>query len=183
MPALPLTPEQKADAARLKQLFLGWKSAQREKGEPSSQDHFSDQVGFGQSAVSQYLNGRIPLNPAAAAKFSKALGCQISDFSESIAAAASEIGEAVMAGAQDSPRPSGMDITDLSKLEMQLVLMFRELSDSAKDEVIALTNQLHNTIKPSRSAANPYPGLPRPAHKPAPAPQATIEKKPENVEH
>ncbi|KGG90979.1 peptidase S24 [Comamonas thiooxydans] len=182
MPALPLTPEQKADAARLKQLFQRWKADRRAQGLQSSQDTFSDQVGFGQSAVSQYLNGKIPLNPAAAAKFSKALGCQISDFSATIAAAASEIGEAVQLPGQEAGRAGGMDITELSKLEMQLVLMFRELHDQAKDEVISLTNQLHNSVMPARSAANPYPGVPAPKQKPAPAPKAN-RKKTESAEH
>jgi hypothetical protein len=49
---------------------------------------------------------------------------------------------------QEAGRAGGMDITELSKLEMQLVLMFRELHDQAKDEVISLTNQLHNSVMP-----------------------------------
>ncbi|CAM4401228.1 hypothetical protein COAQ111491_21985 [Comamonas aquatilis] len=75
-----------------------------------------------------------------------------------------------------------MDMTELSKLEMQLVLMFRELPSQAKDEVISLTNQLRNSVKPARSAANPYPGIPAPKQKPAPAPRVS-HKKTESAEH
>lgn len=182
MPALPLTPEQHADAARLKQLFLAWKVARKEKGEPASQDLFSDQVGFGQSAVSQYLNGKIPLNPAAAAKFSKALGCQISDFSASIAAEASEIGEAALQPSHDVTRSNNMDITELSKPEIQLVLMFRELPIAAQTELTRLASKLHGASKSAKAAAPPSPDLPLQKHKPVPA-QKVPRKKHESTEY
>lgn len=141
MPALPLTLEQKEDAARLKKLFLAWKTGRKARGEPASQDAFSDLVGITQSAVSQYLNGAIPLNPAAAAKFSKVLGCQISEFSASVANLASEIGEAATP-ATSSESPPRMDITELSRAEAQLVLTFRELPESARDQLSAFAGQL-----------------------------------------
>lgn len=143
MPALPLTAEQKEDAARLKRLFLSWKEARKASGEPASQDAFSDQVGFGQSAVNQYLNGKIPLNAHAAAKFSKALGCQISDFSESVAAIASEIGDAVITASDDVQPVARMSITELSKQEIHLVLTLRELGPVAREELIAAANRLY----------------------------------------
>lgn len=182
MPALPLTPEQKEDAARLKNLFRAWQTQKRAQGESATQDSFGDLVGFGQSAVNQYLNGKIPLNPHAAAKFSKALSCQISDFSLSIAAVASEIGSSAAPIETDEAAAPPMDITDLSKLEVQLVLMFRELPNSAKDDVISLTNRLHNIAKPKRSAANPYPNAPLPAAGPTPQPKAK-SKRIEGAEH
>lgn len=77
MPAKPLTPEQKADADRLKAIF----SKQREL----TQAALADELGFSnQSAVSQYLNGKIPLNVDAAIKFAEKLCCSVSDFSPSI---------------------------------------------------------------------------------------------------
>lgn len=85
MPALPLTPEQRADAARLKNLFAAWQKGRREAGQPSSQEALSDMLGFNQSALSQYLNGRIPLNVSAATKFAGLIGCSIADFSPSLA--------------------------------------------------------------------------------------------------
>lgn len=143
MPALPLTAEQKEDAARLKRLFLSWKEARKASGEPASQDAFSDLVGFGQSAVNQYLNGKIPLNAHAAAKFSKALGCQISDFSESVAAIASEIGDAVITSSDDVQPATRMSITELSKQEIHLVLTLRELDPVAREELVATANRLY----------------------------------------
>lgn len=86
MPALPLTPDQLAEAARLKSLFATWQKGQREAGLPSSQESISDLLGFNQSALSQYLNGRIPLNIAAARKFANLIGADIGDFSPSLAA-------------------------------------------------------------------------------------------------
>lgn len=74
MPAKPLTAEQLADAARLKHLFVEWQHRQKEKGAPSSQESVAERLGFGQSALSQYLRGKIPLNPEAVAKFSDLLG-------------------------------------------------------------------------------------------------------------
>ena len=86
MPALPLTTEQLADAARLKTLFAAWQKGRREAGLPSSQEALSELLGFNQSAMSQYLNGRIPLNVDAATKFANLIECQVSDFSASLAA-------------------------------------------------------------------------------------------------
>ena len=151
MPALPLTLEQKEDAARLKKLFLTWKTGRKARGEPASQDAFSDLVGITQSAVSQYLNGAIPLNPAAAAKFSKVLGCQISEFSSAVASLASEIGEAA------TPMAQRMDITELSRAEVQLVLTFRELSESARDQLAAFAGQLRQESAPRTLRAPPAP--------------------------
>jgi phage repressor protein C with HTH and peptisase S24 domain len=85
MPALPLTHEQLSDAARLKNLFATWQRGRREAGLPSSQEALSDLLGFNQSAMSQYLNGRIPLNVDAATKFANLIGCAVVDFSPSLA--------------------------------------------------------------------------------------------------
>ncbi len=156
MPALPLTLEQKEDAARLKKLFLAWKTDRKARGEPASQDAFSDLVGITQSAVSQYLNGAIPLNPAAAAKFSKVLGCQISEFSTSVANLASEIGEAATP-VTSSESPPRMDITELSRAEAQLVLTFRELPESARDQLTDFAAQLRQDSVASTLRAPPAP--------------------------
>ena len=86
MPALPLTKEQLEDAARLKKRFLDWQKIRRDGGLPASQEAISELLGFNQSAVSQYLNGRIPLNIETAAKFAHLIECQVSDFSPSLAA-------------------------------------------------------------------------------------------------
>lgn len=85
MPANPLTPQQLAEAAALKSKFVAWQDAQRAEKSPWSQAFASKSLGFGQSAMNQYLNGKIPLNPDAANKFAKLIGCSVKDFSETIA--------------------------------------------------------------------------------------------------
>lgn len=85
MPAQPLSIEQLADASRLKALFQNWQRAQREAGRPSSQEVAAEQLGFGQSALAQYLNGKIPLNLDAGLKFAKLLDVHLADFSAALA--------------------------------------------------------------------------------------------------
>lgn len=74
MPAKELSQTQKADAVRLKQAFKAWQSARRAQGLPASQEEVSDELHFGQSALSQYLNGNIPLNADALRKLCSLIG-------------------------------------------------------------------------------------------------------------
>ena len=69
MPAKELSPDQAADASRLKAAFKQWQADERNAGRQAAQDSTSDALGFGQSALSQYLNGNIPLNAVALRKF------------------------------------------------------------------------------------------------------------------
>lgn len=85
MPAKPLTPEQKADADRLKAAFRAWQEAQRDKGSPVSQIEAASRLGFGQSALSQYLNGAIPLNGPVLARFAELIGAKPEEISPAIA--------------------------------------------------------------------------------------------------
>lgn len=168
MPALPLTPEQKEDAARLKSLFREWQAEQKEKGDAYSQDSFSDLLGFGQSALSQYLNGKIPLNPTVAAKFSRVLKRPICDFSKAIAEQASEIALATNLTPQESvSNPGKLDITELSKPEIQLILMFRELGQSQQSEVLRLTQVFHRSSKEDKRISTSAPSSVRTKRSPA----------------
>lgn len=81
----PLTAEQKADAKRLSVRFFGWQDRQKKQGLPYSQGYAAGELGFNQSALSQYINGIIPLNAAAGSRFAKLLGCKVSDFSPTLA--------------------------------------------------------------------------------------------------
>ena len=99
MPALPLTKEQLDDAARLKAHFLQWQKARKESGLPASQEALSELLGFNQSAVSQYLNGKIPLNVDAAIKFAALMERPVLDFSPSLAAQIEQYAAATAAGA------------------------------------------------------------------------------------
>lgn len=83
MPAQPLSADQKADAARLKAIYESKKRELR-----LTQDSLATACGWeSQGTVSQYLNGKIPLNLASALKFSEKLECAVSDFSPRLAKA------------------------------------------------------------------------------------------------
>lgn len=64
----PLTPEQLDDAKRLKELFNA-----KKKALGISQESVAHELGVGQSAVNQFLNGINPLNVTNAAAFAKCL--------------------------------------------------------------------------------------------------------------
>lgn len=112
MPAQPLTQEQLDDAARLKQRFATWQRAQRDAGLPSSQEAISEKLGFNQSSLSQYLNGRIPLNIDAATKFANLIGVAVSEFSPTLTA---QIGK--YSGPAEPVDPSTM-IRNLSRVSL-----------------------------------------------------------------
>lgn len=88
MPAKPLNPEQIRDAERLRAKFKAWQAARKERGESSSQDSVAELFGFGQSALSQYLRGAIPLGIPALSNFARVLGCEPDEISPSLAAEA-----------------------------------------------------------------------------------------------
>lgn len=76
----PLTPEQIADANRLKAIFEN-----KKKVLGLSQETLAEQMGMGQSGVAQLLNGSNAIGPAHAARLAKILGVSVEDFSPSIA--------------------------------------------------------------------------------------------------
>ena len=82
MAANPLTEEQLQEAARLKRLFMEWQDAPtKNRGKRRPQSDALEDLGFNQSALSQYLSGKIPLNLPAALKFASLLSCSLQDFS------------------------------------------------------------------------------------------------------
>lgn len=69
-----LTDEQIEESNRIKAIYNQRKEAARERGEKLTQEDIADACGWtGQSAVSQYMNGRIALNLDALIKLSRAL--------------------------------------------------------------------------------------------------------------
>lgn len=95
MPALPLTPAQLADASRLKALYEEWKARRRAARESASQETVAALLGFNsQSSVSQYVNGKIPLNINALVKFAALFGCAPEDISMDLAKEIQRIAEA-----------------------------------------------------------------------------------------
>lgn len=91
MPAKPLTPEQRADAERLAFQFSKWQTEQLKRGEPATQAHAAARLGFGQSALSQYLRGAIPLNLRVLSLVSKLFGCDPAEISPSLTASFSPL--------------------------------------------------------------------------------------------
>lgn len=84
MPAKPLTAEQQQDAARLKAAFSKFKARRKEEGLPHTQLALEEELGLKQSAMSQYLNGDIPLNAVALGKFCRLMGEKPEEISPSI---------------------------------------------------------------------------------------------------
>jgi transcriptional regulator with XRE-family HTH domain len=114
MPAKPLNQEQLEDAARLLALFLEWQKARKKNKEPYTQDAVTDILEFGQSALSQYLNGGIPLNVEAAFKFSEMLERPISAFSPSLAEEATDKAARYARAAYPRTERVGVSIPDLA---------------------------------------------------------------------
>lgn len=86
MPTRPITPEQKADADRLKVIYEAWKAEKEKSGAARiTQPEIAEQLGVGQSAFSQRINGRLAMNKEFAAKIASLVGCKVSDFSPSLA--------------------------------------------------------------------------------------------------
>lgn len=98
MPANPLSPAALAEASKLKSLFLEWQATQKQNKKESSQQYAAHELGFGQSAMSQYLNGGIPLNVDAAVAFAKLIGVKIDEFSPSVAREIRESAELINSG-------------------------------------------------------------------------------------
>lgn len=115
MPALPLSDEQLADAARLKTLFQEWQRSRKENNLPHSQEAAAAALGFGQSALTQYLNGKIPLNVTAGVKLANLLGVTLCDFSPALAEHAGKIADAVAPHTDDinpASLPGARGVTD-----------------------------------------------------------------------
>lgn len=164
-----VTEEHRREAALLSDLW--------ERLPHPNQTIFGEQYDVGsQSAVGQFLRGDTPLSLKAAAGFAAGLGCKISDFSPRLAKLALTYAE--LSGGT-APQ---LNITDLNRMEAQLVLMYRAMPPDLQEDLMQIANKIHNAQSSKRSAANPYPGVPLPTAKPAPAPKPT-RKKTADAEH
>lgn len=145
MPAHPLAAWQREDAARLLLLVTAWQADRRARGLPYSQAWACEQMQFGQSALSQYLNGKIPLNLAAAAKISRLVEVAIEEFSPTIAATMREF---AIASATGIPMDLALRVeasapgATLDAGEWRLVLLYRGLPKEGKDLLTAVASQL-----------------------------------------
>lgn len=133
MPAKPLNARQREDAARLRALYRAWRDRiAKAQGRRPSQEEAAATLGFGQSALSQYLLGRIPLNLESAVRFAQLLGCSVSEFSPTLAdrlvACAQAAGSAV-ARAPEAPK-----LTTRSALEL-IAERMKSLSEGERKAV------------------------------------------------
>lgn len=86
MPTRPTTPEQKADAARLKSLVEQWLEKDAvTRGARLAQEELASLLGVGQSALSQRLNGKLAINRDFASSIAKLIGQRVRDFSPKLA--------------------------------------------------------------------------------------------------
>ncbi len=98
----PLNEEQLRDAIRLKSIF-----EEKKKELNLSQERVAHELGMGQSAVAQILNGINPLNITNAAAFATLLNVSLNDFSPTLGAKCS--GQLKLATLPDCSRNSRSD--------------------------------------------------------------------------
>lgn len=159
-----VTEEHRQEAALLNQLW--------ETRSHPSQAVFGEQYEVGsQSAVGQFLRGDTPLSLKAAAGFASGLNCKISEFSPRLAAQA--LAYAELSGLSEN-KP---DITELSKPETQLVLMFREMTQSRRNEILKFALALHQSPNEEKRAPTQTPPTAKGSSK-----QSTSNKKPAHAE-
>jgi len=87
MPTRPTTPEQKQDAKRLEALFQEWLKATGDRtGARPTQESVAAAIGISQSALSQRLRGKMAMSRDFATAIAKLIGCEVPDFSPTLAA-------------------------------------------------------------------------------------------------
>lgn len=89
-------PEAEAEARKLRELW--------DRSTTLTQDEFGERFDIGnQSAVGQFLSGRVPLSLKAAAGFARGLGVSVADFSPRLAAEIERLHQAANATTQKAP--------------------------------------------------------------------------------
>ncbi|MCG3782746.1 hypothetical protein [Delftia acidovorans] len=120
-----LTEENREESRKLKALWA-------ERKERISQAEFGQTYDIGsQAAVGHFLNGKAAISLKAARGFATGLGCEIADFSPRLAGEASSLGE--VAGGSNQP----LNFTQLSKDEMQLIMVYRSVPKSTQAKLLA----------------------------------------------
>lgn len=129
MPAQPLSREQRLDADRLKAIY-----ASKKRSLSLTQESLAAACGWeSQGTVSQYLNGKIPLNKDAAVKFARHLKVKVEEFSPQLAR---DLAELLKPGSSSTPVdgdnavPSEQAGPPLGPALAELVESARPLSDA-----------------------------------------------------
>jgi transcriptional regulator with XRE-family HTH domain len=158
MPAKPLTPEQLEDARRLREAYL---RAKHERG--LTQEGLAQACGWDtQSAVSQYVNGKIPLNIEAAALLCSALQVEIASVSPTIWERIQRIGAIASAPgrfAVPAPRPvtSAAEPTPIRQAPLPRNLLDRigGLSAEHLHQLVEILTAFLNALPDSASRKRP----------------------------
>lgn len=114
MPSRPVTPEQKADAARLKSLYEAWKDVQKSAGKHVRQEEVAHDLGLSQSALSQRLGGTMAINKVFAAKIAAYIGKSVADFSPRLAAEIEGLAKHAVESAPDE------EFADVRRLDVKV---------------------------------------------------------------
>lgn len=124
-----LSDTHRADAARLNAIYKERKASAKRRGETLTQSDVSAACGWsGQSALSQYVLARVPLNLSAVLKLSRVLGCQPEDISPVLA---SELREFIAS----SPGANAQGTVD-SSVSRVLVEMPRALHEAVAEHAV-----------------------------------------------
>jgi transcriptional regulator with XRE-family HTH domain len=144
MPAKPLSAEQLEDAARLRALFSKWQDRQRKSLQPGSQEAAAQLLGFNQSALSQYLSGRIPLNTPVLAKLCALLETTPDSISPSLAEQQRHLGALL------SMEPAPRDYVQPQSLAPEIQQLLSDLGcllPARRSEILDLVHQEANHVR------------------------------------
>lgn len=129
----PLNEEQLKDAARLKSIFES-----KKKELNLSQEAIAHELGIGQSAIAQILNGINPLNITNAAGFAILLNVSVNDFSPTLGAKIAKISKSIEPPQNKSRR--------LDRDEERLLEMFSSLPKKDKDLFLNKISERKNEV-------------------------------------
>lgn len=162
MPAKPLTKEQHEDAARLRGAFQSWQQNRKQQRLEYSQDWAADSLGMGQSALSQYLLGRIPLNRDALSKICKLIGVGPEWISPKLAGEAHAHLQAFVPSVREPGANYRVDdLLPLKPGEPEMLAAFRLLDESRQQEAFSLVLRLAYLSEQDREALRARAGLDR----------------------
>lgn len=129
-----ITDEHRAEATKLREIFVEAQAAAKKAGNPFTQQQFAEDYGFGsQSLLWQYLYARIPLNLKTAFAFARGLNCRVVDFSPRLAAM----------GPDHQAASPPMSVQYVSAPEVSFLAMYRALKQPHRAQVLALTRKLY----------------------------------------
>lgn len=140
-----LTPEQKADAARLMATFRQWKADERARGNAGTQEAVAHALRISQSAFSQFCRGIRPLNAELLTKMHQLFGWEPAEISPGLAKKMAGFAAAVGADEHDEHVPIKMVDAKASAGAGELVLS----TDVSKMLMFRRDYLTKNAAKPS----------------------------------